>query len=95
MKLYPGFEELKDKRNFRMFFREDVGTLKNGEFLYELSICNSAEDSMIITSKQTGRKFTMSWSDICKIAVEKGIDSKDEIPGEGVDFGETVRSSEG
>jgi len=95
MKLYPGFEELKDKRDFRMFFREDVGTLKSGEFEYEASFCLSTEDSMIITSKQTGRKFTMSWSDICKIAVEKGIDSKDVIPSEGVDFGETVRSSEG
>ena len=95
MKLYPGFDELEDKKKFMMFMRADAGILKNGELEYEASICVSAEDSLIITSKQTGRKFTVSWSDLCNLAVKQGIDSKEPIAAEGVDLGEAFWSHQG
>lgn len=59
-----------------MFFRQAVGEISDNEGnKYE---CTTNMDGVhpIIHSKQTGKWFTLRWSDIVKLAIKAGIDKK-------------------
>jgi hypothetical protein len=60
-----------------MFLRVEVGKadLPTGDS-FEMTV-NAGNYAPIVRSKQTGRSFTLSWSDIVSLAITKGIDLED------------------
>lgn len=55
-----------------MFLRVNAGTAKSDGVTYELT--TSLAGSPIVNSSKTGKYFTLSWEDICNLAIEAGID---------------------
>ena len=60
-----------------MFFRNTVGEMKDDEGNKYECTTNVAGDHPIIQSKQTGKWFILTWTDVVKLAIEAGIDKKD------------------
>jgi hypothetical protein len=58
----------------KLFLREEVGKASQEKRAYEMS--TSMSRSPIIRSKQTGKFFTLSWSDIIDLAIAAGIDNR-------------------
>ena len=58
-----------------LFMRVYVGEADNGKEKYVMST-NIHDNSPIIESKQSGKYFTLPWSDIVNIAVDAGIDTE-------------------
>jgi hypothetical protein len=58
-----------------LFFRQSVGDAKDKEtgLGYEMTV-NMGQYTPIVKSEQTGKWFTLSWTDIINLAVEAGID---------------------
>lgn len=62
-----------------LFFRVAVGEAEShdGELEYEMSTC-AKSGTPIITSKQTGNRFVLSWTEILQMAVGAGIDKEQD-----------------
>jgi hypothetical protein len=59
-----------------MFLRIFVGTAKEGREEYEMSLAAGGE-SPLITSKRTGKIFSLSWEQMLELARRAGIDERD------------------
>ena len=72
--LYPGPAEAK---RGPMFLRHAVGEISDADgHAWEVS-ANVAGMHPIVRSKQTGRQFTLSWEEIVRLALARGIDGED------------------
>lgn len=59
-----------------LILRETVGSMEQGDDLaYELTT-SVTDRSPLVCSKQTGKYFSLRWTDIVKLAQEGGIDSE-------------------
>lgn len=81
--LYPSLKEIKPDSKGRkrgtMFMSMSAGKATIGKKKYDLSAALPVY-SMVVRSEQTGRQFTISWTELIQIAIERGIDSKSPIP---------------
>lgn len=91
MNLYPGLKE----GGRTMFLRQHCGEANSEDGRgYELSF-NLGSGTPIVISKTTGRTMTLSWQDLIDLAIEAGIDKKEPLPAQGVEFDITLRSPTG
>ncbi len=56
-----------------LFLRVHVGKANGEDGTYEMALMGN-DNSPVVQSEQTGKWFTLSWTDIVNMAVDKGID---------------------
>lgn len=61
-----------------LFLRMAAGTATQGKKVYDLST-NIGGGNPIVISKQTGKTFSLSWTEIINMAIELGIDKPVEV----------------
>lgn len=77
--LYPSHNEVEKGESSAMFMQIHAGTATQGENTYSCGN-NMGNGSMIVESEKTKRKFVISWEDVIRLAIERGIDGTDKIP---------------
>lgn len=55
-----------------LFLRIETGSAEANGIKYELTI-NMGNNAPIVSSSKTGKYFTLSWSDIINLAIDRGI----------------------
>ncbi len=60
-----------------LILRQVVGTAKDDDG-NEYEMTASMDGSPLVKSMKTGRTFNLTWSDLCELAVEAGIDKEPE-----------------